>query len=331
MQVPTLVQRAAAFASIAGLIVVLLALPVPGTAVWIRVLQDASHGPIFAAIAIALAVLLRGPQRATPSQQLGGFRLRRAELLAFAGAMAIGLAVEIAQSAIGRPASLFDLGSDAAGAAVGLALLGLYRCRRGKPGPRLPRGAGPWILAAAAAAGVVFLTWRPVEAARAYLQRARQLPVLASFHSSRDLYLVRTHGIAGEIDELPARWARRDGERALRLSYDAAHGPGVQLMEPWSDWRGYDVLAVDLTNAAATELRLVLRVLDVPHDWSADDRLNLPFAVPAFTRLTLRVSLEAVRTAPGRRPMDLSRIANLMIHAAPAGEGDLYVSAVWLE
>jgi hypothetical protein len=320
-------QRLVAVAAIAGLLLLLLAVPVRGTAAWIRVLQDAAHGPIFAAITIALWFLF-APTAAR--RESAAFWTRRRDLLAFAGAQAIGLAVELTQDTMGRPASVFDLGSNAAGAALGLAMIHLYRRRPG-PAPRRPHGAGAWVLGAAAAAGLVYLAWRPVVAASAYLQRARDVPVLASFRAPRDLYFVHTRGTASGIVDLPARWAREDGERALRVRYDAAHGPAVQLTEPWEDWRGYEVLVADLTNAGARDLRLVLRVLDARHDWSPGDRLNLPIVVPALTRARVRVSLDAVRSAPQRRPMDLSRIADVMLFAAPAAEGDLYVSRIWLE
>jgi hypothetical protein len=326
---PTPAQRATAIAVTGGLLTLLLALPVHGTAAWLRVLQDAGHGPVFAAIAIALAVLLAPAPSAVPRDR-ESVRTARRYLVAFAGALLLGVLVELVQDLLGRPASLFDLGSNAAGAAIGIALLAVIERVR-QPGPRSAPGPAAWLLAAAAIAGLLYLSWRPVEAARAYLYRARLFPVLAAFESPRDLYFVRTEGSAADIVELPAPWSRFPGERALRVRYDAARGPAVQLLEPSGDWRGYAVLAVDLTNAAATESRLVLRVIDAAHDWSTADRLNLPLAVPAHTRITVRVSLDAVRAAPEGRAMDLARIADVMVFGSPGGEGELYVSRLWLE
>lgn len=326
---PGQLQRAIAVAVTVALLALLLGLPVHGTAAWLRVLQDAAHGPVFAAIAIALVLLLMpappaGPRARRPDRGTGRY------LVAFAGAMVLGLAVELVQNAVGRPASLFDLGSNAAGAAVGLAMYALVERVR-NPAQRGARGPAAWLLATAAAAGLLYLSWRPVEAARAYWHRARAFPVLAAFETPLDLYFVRAGGSAADIVELPAPWSRRPGERVLRVRYDASHGPAVQLPEPVRDWRGHAVLAADLTNPTATELRLVLRVLDASHDWTTADRLNLPLTVPARTRITARVSLDAVRSAPERRPMDLARIADVMIFGRPGVDGELYVSRLWLE
>lgn len=326
---PTPVQRATAVAVTAALLGLLLALPVHGTAAWLRVLQDAAHGPVFAAITIALVVLMT-PARPTVLRAVEPGERTRRYLIAFAGAQMLGLAVEVIQNALGRSASLFDLGSNAAGAAVGLAILRLVEWGR-HPAPRRVPGPAAWLLASAAIAGLTYLSWRPVEAARAYWHRARAFPVLAAFEVPPDLYLVRADGSAADIVDLPAPWSRHPGERALRLRYDATRGPAVQLLEPARDWRGHAVLAVDVTNAAAAELRLVLRVLDETHDWTTADRLNLPLVIPARSRITVRVSLDAVRSAPQGRPMDLARIANVMVFGPPGGEGELYVSRLWLE
>ncbi len=131
---------------------------------------------------------------------------------------------------------------------------------------------------------------------------------------------------------MPAPWSQRPGERALRLEFDAAHPPAVQLVEPSPDWRGYSVVAADLTNPGDTEILLVFRILDADHDWTHADRFNLPFVVPPRTRITVRASLTAVESAPAARRMDMARITNVMLFGRdnPAG-GELYVSRLWLE
>jgi hypothetical protein len=92
------------------------------------------------------------------------------------------------------------------------------------------------------------------------------------------------------------------------------------------------VIAADLTNAGPTELALVFRILDAHHDWSDEDRLNLPLVIPPRTRTTVRVSLEAVEAAPASRRMDMARIANVMLFGNTAtASGALYVSRIWLE
>jgi hypothetical protein len=135
-----------------------------------------------------------------------------------------------------------------------------------------------------------------------------------------------------DIVELPAPWSRRSGEGALRLGYDAQHAPAVQVAEPSPDWRGYAVVAADVTNPTGIELRLMLRIHDVAHDWTHEDRFNLPLVIAPHSRAIVRVSLAEVEAAPAQRPMDMARIANVMLFGqAGGGAGELYVSRIWLE
>jgi len=308
----------------------LLFADVAGNDAWLRVALDASHAPIFAGVAWLLGVLLRRPA-SPPGTERSSDAGRYA--MVFGIALALGAAIEWIQSLVddNRPASLFDLGTDAAGAVVGLAVLALSENRRGRE-PGAAVGRATWTLVGAALLALVFVCWRPAEAGHAYLHRARQFPVLAAFARPIDLYFVDTQGRTAGIVDLPAPWASRVGERALRVRYDAARGPALQVSEPSADWRGYDTLALDVTNPGDRPLSLVLRVLDADHDWSREDRLNLPLTIPPSARRTVRVALEAVRTAPANRPMDLSHIANVMIYGSGGGgEGELYVSRLWLE
>jgi hypothetical protein len=315
------VQRAVSLAVIAALLSLLLFVRVDGNGAWLRVALDGSHVPIFAGVAMLLAALLPRRHDSAPD----GPRY----LLAFALALGVGAAIEYVQSLTGRPASAFDMASNAAGAAIGIGLLALHRGPRGR---RRLTGRAGWVLACAAIVGLVFATWRPLEAARAYLDRAQRFPVVAAFDGPRDLYFVTTQGLAADVVPLPARWAGAPGEHALRIRYAANQPPAVQLTEPSPDWTGFQAITMDVTNAADVELQLVLRILDAGHDWSHEDRFNYPFAIPAATRRTIRVPLEAVRSAPAGRPMDLARVANVMIFGEdPLAGGDLYVSRLWLE
>jgi hypothetical protein len=221
--------------------------------------------------------------------------------------------------------------TDTAGAAAGLALWLLWIRPRRHAAAAGGRDAR-WTLIAILLAAVTFVAWRPLQAAAAYAQRVAQFPVLAQFERERDLYFVTTDGTATGLAGLPAPWSRRAGERALHLAFDAAHPPSVQLVEPSPDWRGYSVVAADLTNPGDTEIRLVFRILDATHDWSHADRFNLPLVVPPRTRTTVRVALGAVESAPASRRMDMARIANVMLFGRdnPAA-GELYLSRLWLE
>jgi hypothetical protein len=250
---------------------------------------------------------------------------------ALAVSVALGVAIEFLQGFEGRPPSFFDVLTDLAGALAGLAVwtLATRPDRREALGGRRQT---PWLAVALGLAGLTFILWRPFDSALAYARRGADFPVIAAFDTADGLHFATTDGVSAAIAELPPPWAASPGERALELRYDPSHPPAVQILEPSPDWRGFDVVAVDLTNAGPVDLSLVLRIHDVTHDWTHADRANLPLVIPARTRTTVRVALDAVEHAPAARRMDLARIDNVMVFGRPpAGAGALYVSGIRLE
>lgn len=314
-------RAAAALAAVAALLSLLLFVSVPGQGHWHDVTLDATHGPIFAVVAVLLVWM----------HPLDARSDGRAHVNAFFVAVGLGILVEILQTLARRPGSPFDVMTDAAGAAAGLGLWALVERRRSGEAARKAVGGSWWPLAIALT-GITLVAWPPLQAARAYAARSSAFPTLAEFRSSPDLAFVTADGRDVGIVDLPAPWAGQLGERALRLGFDARHAPAVQIVEPNPDWRGYSVIGVDLTNAADAEVRLTLRIHDATHDWSHEDRLNLPVVLAPRTRTTVRVALSQVQAAPASRQMDLGRIANVMLFGRPAERpGEIYVSRLWLE
>jgi VanZ family protein len=320
---------AALVAGILALLSLLLFIRIPSAKEWLRVSLDASHGPIFAGVAVFVALLLAMIRRRRQAQPVWPDWAVCAWSLAIS--IALGILIEFLQGFEGRPPSFFDVMTDTAGAMVGLALWTLATWpATGEP--RAAVGQSPWPVIALGLAGLVFVLWRPLHVASAYAHRAAAFPVIADFSSAHGLDFVSTDGLGAGRADVPAPWAREPGERALTIRYDPEHPPAVQVLEPQGDWRAYSVIAVDLTNAGPSELSLVLRILDATHDWSHEDRFNLPLVIPAQTRTTVRVALPAVEAAPATRRMDMARIANVMLFGRPpAAPGALYVSRVWLE
>lgn len=314
-------QRAAILLALPALLSLLLFVNIPGDGLWRKVLLDASHGPIFAAIAVLLLLLQPGHVRDSC----------RAQVTAFAAAVAFGGLIEILQTLGHRPGSWFDLMTDAVGAATGLALWRWHRAAPARGRSQDGRAGRAWALAFALA-GITIVAWPPLQAVQAYARRAAAFPVIAGFGSVRDLTFVETQGAAAAVVELPAPWAQSPGERALRIVYREGEPRAVQIVEPSRDWRGHSILAVDLTNPGDSALRLTLRIFDAAHDMDYRDRFNLPVAVPPRTRTTVRVALAAVEAAPASRRMDLGRVADVMLFGQPRdGAGEFYVSRLWLE
>jgi len=297
----------------AGSLSLLLFVEVPGHGLWHRALLDSAHAPIFAAVAVSL-LLMRSPEARTR---------RSAYVIAFVAALVLGILIEIVQSLGGRPGSVFDVMTDAAGAAAGLALWSVFERQRGD---------STWPAIAIALAGVVFVAWPPLQVARAYAHRAITFPTIVDFRGPESLQFVTTEGSPAWIAAMPAPWAQEADERALRIRYDEQHVAAMRVLEPQADWRGYSIVAVDITNPAARELHLTFRVFDAAHDGNHTDRLNLPLLIPPQTRTTIRVALAAVESAPQGRSMDLARIADVMLFGRESQPpAELYLSRIWLE
>ena len=284
----------------------------PATAYWQRVLQDAGHGVVFTGIAIVL---------------LAGRRSGRDYAQALGIAVALGLLTELLQFYLpDRNVSAQDVLHDAAGAVLGRAIVALVE-RRGAADGRIV----PYAITCALAALAV-LAWEPLRCARVYAERSRSFPTLAPMGTLADAQFVAGRKATVSHAPLPKAWRRPGEGSALRLSYEPGARPALELTEAAPDWRGHAVLALDVTNPADAPADFILRVLDRRHDWTHEDRLNLPVTIPPATRATVRVSMAALADAPRHREMDLAAIANVMLFATRPLPGEaFYVSRVWLE
>ncbi len=304
---------------VGGLLAAVLFLSVPGGELWRKVLQDAAHGPVFAVVAVVLA-LMRPPE--------GPHSARPWRVLWQSGVLAVlfGAAAEVVQHFMpDREMSLLDVLHDAAGATFGLSLLFLFE-RGVRP---LRAGAVAIVLAIVA---LVVLARDPVTCAVAYAGRAAQFPVLLQARGAGSLYFLRGDQAEVRTVELPAAFARGAHETALQVAYAPGSQPGLQLFEPAGDWRGYHAVLLDVTNPGDRPLPLILRIADVATDWATWDRLNHALTVPARSRITVRVPMAEVGAAPRDRPMDLARIADVMVFAPrPAPGTEFFVSRLWLE
>lgn len=305
---------------IALLVSAVFLLPFPGGAYWQRVTQDVAHGVVFAGVAIVLLAL-------RPHES--GFRQRsvREYGIVFAIAVALGVGSELLQFLLpDRQVSIGDVLHDAAGAALGLAAVALAE-RRVAARP-MPLGPSVAVLVGA----VAVLAWEPLRCAGAYAERAAAFPTLAPMGALADAAFVNARDARLEHAILPPAWRRPGEPAALKLRFEPGARPALELVEAMADWRGHRMLAVDVTNPGPGDASLILRILDDVHDWSHEDRLNLPVRIPARTRRTVRVAVPVIEAAPARRLMDLAHVANVMLFATQPLQGtELYVSRIRLE
>lgn len=326
-------------ALIAALFACVFVFSLGGQLYWERVVMDAAHGPVFGGIAVVL-LLMHAPCADT------GRRGWDAYLAAFLWTLVLGVASEIAQHFMpDRSVSLRDVLHDAAGAALGLSLVAIFERHRlpvrrddaagegARPSgtPARPDATGAW-LAVLALASVTLLAWPVIQCARTYAERAAALPVLVPLPGRAEHRFVRVHEATPARVAWPARWQRPGDEgEVLALRFARGSSPALELHEPAPDWRGFDVLAVDVANPGPEPLAFVLRISDLHHDWTHVDRLNLPVSFPPQARTTLRLSLAELRKAPQVREMDLGAIANVMLYSAGPQAGEEVFVALRLE
>ncbi|MGL6222622.1 MAG: VanZ family protein, partial [Steroidobacteraceae bacterium] len=158
---PPAVGRVLAVLSLAAV----FTLSLPDDTLWQRVIENAGHGPVFGALAIVL-LLLRAPPAGL---QLRSFSQYRAVFLVV---VVLGIVTELLQLALpNRSVSALDVMQDAAGAALGLAVVWLVERRLARRLEEMAGDARTPVAVAIALGACVILVWQPLQAARAYAAR----------------------------------------------------------------------------------------------------------------------------------------------------------------
>ena len=251
--------------------------------------HDFLHVPGLAAVTALLLVAWPLPHDASRSRQL----IRLA--VVFAAAVGIGVLVELLQAAIGRRVSVGDIARDAGGAGAAVLVAASFHARR--------RPASRWALRLAALALAAAFAPPTVKALIDERRASRQFPILAAFTHPDELGRFEWSGAT------PGPLAR---DRVLPLTFWPGRYPGFVLRYFPHDWRGFRRLVVTATNPDPRPLSLVVRIDDERHNQEYTDRYNGRFMMGPG-RDEIRVSLEAVETAPRGRTLDLSRVSEVVI------------------
>ncbi len=180
---------------------------------------------------------------------------------------------------------------------------------------------------------VALITLAPLAwVSSAYVSRALTTPTLFAPRSELDLLLVSLTDTSPELAKLPAAFANRPGEKALRVPLTSRPYAGVALDEPTADWRGYQTLRIDVTNPTRSELPLRIRVQDRIHDGSVTDRFEGTERLAPGTRRTIEIPLEKISAAPQNRRLDLGQVSTVFLYKA-GGEGarEMWLSRISLQ
>jgi hypothetical protein len=120
-------------------------------------------------------------------------------------------------------------------------------------------------------------------------------------------------------------------ETALRVPLAARPFAGLNLDEPAADWRGFRILVVDVVNPGPVGLTLNVRVHDRVHNGAYADRFNAAVLVPGGQRRQFEFPLEAIRTAPRGRVLDLAHVAGVgLFREGPGGPREFWLVRVGL-
>ncbi len=280
-------------------------LPVPHTYAG-RVIENAGHLPVFLLVTLGLLVVLRND-----------FAFSGARLYASAGLIGAGLgfASEIMQMPLARDASWEDVFSDAAGALCAVALYVLFDRRE-----PVTRGARVVALVIALACTVFYVT-PLVRMVLAYVHRNGEFPMLADFRYGIESVWVVGYGVNRDI-----------GGGALQVEFQADQWPGVSLHEPVADWRAFKTLAIDVENPDTEPLAFTVRVHDIGHGRTYNDRYNRKFALAPGERRTLRIPLDEIRRGPKERLINLGEISDItLFRDQPRGSKHMRVYTVRLD
>lgn len=307
----------------AALIALVLTVTLPPRPKIFQVLNDIAHAPVLGAFAF---IVLRLMRLWRPAYRIGGYGI------AFVTAVVVGALIEVVQSFIGRDSSWMDLKTDTLGAAC---VLGVAAAFDRTLWPTATRAPGRTAVAALAAVCALWALLPLGQAGVAYLDRATAFPVLAHFSTPRDLYFFSGRTTRLSLEPLPAPWRHFGDASSVRIEFlKNLAWPGLSDDEPEADWRGFSTLLVDVTNPAKTSLDLAVRVHDKAHNQRHTDRFNRAFDIAPLTRTVLRIPLADIAAGPVGRPLDLARVAGVVVFKrkpATADNQHFYLSKIWLE
>ncbi len=310
-----------------GAIVVIAAfatmVDLPGSNRLIRSLQNAGHAVAFGAIALLLVSILKaesGRHKFSPA----GIYLMAAGLAAFLASF-----TEALQFVIGRDAEWGDLLRDVLGALAGLTVYAT-----------LPIAGDLQLLGKSAKAKLVFRILGLLiflctqvaflETLAAYLQRNHVFPRLIDFDARWSRTFVDLQ-CTGSLAAAPPDWGPSARGRVLQLTLEGADYPGVQIEEPYADWRGYREFCLDIYLKQPDSVELGLRVDDSHHNFAPSDRFDRRITVVSGAQ-TVRIPLDSVRVGPANRLLDLGSIARIIVFAHnPRDTVIVLLDRVWLE
>jgi VanZ family protein len=273
---------------------------------WWQAFFQALHAPVFGLIAVCLLAM-------TPSSWHWQGRL----VITMGAVLLLAILSEIAQIPMpNRSASVDDLVNDLVGALAFVSAAVVF-----SPNFHVPSGRGRWLILLA----IVLLAWplKPLASiSAAYWERYEQLPSIAPFDSTNSRLFYHLNNALVRYVESPDQ-----GRIAPEFRFGSTGSSSIDFHDPWSDWRSYTALIIDIENLAPTTLPLTIRVHDEAHligDQPHNDRFNRVLEIVPGPQ-TIRIELADIEQAPASRDMEMEHIDGVVLFGSAQEAGSRFI------
>ena len=117
----------------------------------------------------------------------------------------------------------------------------------------------------------------------------------------------------------PKGWESRNDRITAMIFFGEAAGAGVMIQEPYSDWRGYNTLQIQIYSLMETPRMIALRIEDKRVEKPRGDRTDLPLQVEPGYNL-YEIPMEAIRAGPDGRKLRLNKIRRVGVFSPGSDE-----------
>lgn len=249
-------------------------------------------------------------------------------VIALSAVVLLSLVTELLQVGIpDRTASLADGINNVLG---GVCFLGIRAAfdrdfqRVRQQGPRIGLAIISLVVLIGAFWPLLSLSW-------SYSMRGAAFPTVVDFVGDWQRPFIQPGRSELVLEEAPDAWTDRSGQAVAVLYILREPWPGVSIMEPYPDWRGYEMLTFEIFSELETAIDVEMQVHDTISKTAYRDRFNRRFRIEPGVN-SLAVATDDMRRGPKGRELDMSNIAKIILIARrPEKPFKLYLSEMRLE
>ena len=281
----------------------------PGDSLLWLELQDTGHTLLFILLTLATLRMLQGSTRDIQ----GVMRIRVRYLVAALVCLATGIASECVQLLSDRNFSLLDIARDLGGIIVAMGLFAVFDPQI-KPAWNRHHSMLRIGTFTATCVLLAFLLYPLASLALAFREQRMAFPVIMDLQSGWSGPFLQFNHAALSRQPNSRACQSVSGNPQAKLIYKVAHYPGISILDPYPDWRGYEALAFTLHTRSPTPFTLYLRIHD---QWRIPDYADSYTGKLEISRGInhVRIPLEEIRQGPPTRELDLSGIRKIMLFA----------------